>query len=245
MARLYCNIPLSLQAKIELPTSVAHHAHVLRLKAGENVTLFNGNGGEYLAKIIDINRTNTTVEILSHSPAETELPYRITLVQSLPEASKMDWIIEKAVELGVSQICPIESQRSVIKLTKERAEKRVSRWENIVVAASEQCGRNSLAEITPVMSFQNWIKQKQTQPVLIFTPNANQSLSDWAFQNQQKNVTFMIGPEGGFSQEEEKLAIENGAIALSLGSRILRTETAGMAAVASLTAIWNRTKTNF
>jgi len=242
MTRLYCNIPLAINTRIDLPASAAHHTIVLRLKSKDYITLFNGNGGEYIAKIVDISRLGTTVDILSYHSIEKELPYRITLVQSIPEASKMDWIIEKAVELGITQLCPIESQRSVIRLTKDRAEKRVDRWKKIVIAASEQCGRNTLAELANIKTFKDWIKQNKTSPVLIFTPKASVSLSDWAFQNQQQNVTFMIGPEGGFSPEEENLAIEHGALALSLGNRILRTETAGMVATATLTAIWERTE---
>lgn len=242
MTRLYCNTPLSLNRRIELPTSAAHHTIVLRLKSGDKITLFDGNGGEYTAKIVDISRFGTTVDILSYQQIEKELSYRITLVQSLPEASKMDWIIEKSIELGVAQICPVESQRSVIRLTKEKAEKRISRWKNIIIAASEQCGRNSLAELANIETFKDWLKQNKTGSVLIFTPRANHSLSDWAFQNPRQDVTFLIGPEGGFSQEEENLAMEHGALALSLGDRILRTETAGIVAVAALTAIWNKEK---
>lgn len=229
--------------QLELPASVTRHIKVLRLKQGDKVTLFNGDGKEYLANILDINRSGITAEIVSCQLNKTELSYRITLAQSLPEAAKMDWIIEKAVELGVSEICPVESKRCVVRLTEERAEKRTSRWKNIIIAASEQSGRSILAELSGITGLQNWLEQYRSLSVLILSPNAKNTLADWAFQHPPQNIAIMIGPEGGFSQEEETLALRYGAIPLSLGERILRTETAGMAAVSALNAIWMRTIT--
>ena len=241
MTRLYCNAPLSVNSRLELPASAARHTMVLRLKQGDDVMLFNGEGGEYRAKIVDIHRHGTTVDIFSYQPRENELSYRITLVQSMPEASKMDMVIEKAVELGVAQICPVESQRSVVRLTEERAEKRAIRWKSIIIASSEQSGRNRFTELKEITSFQKWIEGHSPRPILILSPHTTDSLADWAFLHQPQDVTLVVGPEGGFSREEEELAIRHGALPLSLGTRILRTETAGMAAVSALTAIWNRT----
>lgn len=241
MTRLYCNAPLFVNTQLELPASAARHTMVLRLRPGDDVTLFNGEGGEYRARIVDIHRHGTMVDILSYQPRENELPYRITLVQSMPEASKMDLVIEKAIELGVARICPVESERSVVRLTEERAEKRAIRWKSIIIASSEQSGRNRFAELADITTFQKWVANHENQPILMLSPHAKESLADWAFRNPPQDVTLIIGPEGGFSREEEGLAVRHGAHTLSLGTRILRTETAGMAAVSALTAIWNRT----
>lgn len=241
MTRLYCNAPLSVNTRLELPASAARHTMVLRLRSGDNITLFNGEGGEYTAKIVDIHKHSTTVDVLTYLPRENELSYRITLAQSMPEASKMDLVIEKAVELGVARICPLESERSVVRLTEERAEKRAIRWKSIIIASSEQSGRNRFAELAEISSFSSWVRNQDSQPMILLSPHATESFADWAFQTQPQDLTLVIGPEGGFSREEEGLAIRHGAIILSMGGRILRTETAGMAAVAALTAIWDRT----
>ncbi|WAW09117.1 16S rRNA (uracil(1498)-N(3))-methyltransferase [Oxalobacter vibrioformis] len=241
MTRLYCNAPLAINTQLELPASAARHTMVLRLRPGDDITLFNGEGGEYSAKIVDIHKHGTTVDIISFQPRENELPYRVTLVQSMPEASKMDLVIEKAIELGVARICPVESERSVVRLTEERAEKRAIRWKSIIIASSEQSGRNRFAELDDITPFKKWVESHESQPTLMLSPHAKDSLADWAFHNQPQDVTLIIGPEGGFSREEEGLAVRYGAITVSLGTRILRTETAGMAAVSALTAIWNRT----
>ncbi|MDR0933510.1 MAG: 16S rRNA (uracil(1498)-N(3))-methyltransferase [Burkholderiaceae bacterium] len=242
MPRLYCNAPLPVNTRLKLPTSAARHIMVLRLKPGDNVTLFNGEGGECLCKIVDMHRHSASVDILSWQARENELPYRITLTQSMPEASKMDMVIEKAVELGVARICPVESERSVVRLTEERAEKRAIRWKSIIISASEQCGRNRLIELDSLVPFRDWVKQPDDQPALMLSPYAEELLADWACRNPPQNVTLIIGPEGGFSREEEGLAIRHGIRMFSLGPRILRTETAGMAAVSALTAIWSRTE---
>ncbi|MDL2284556.1 16S rRNA (uracil(1498)-N(3))-methyltransferase [Oxalobacter sp. OttesenSCG-928-P03] len=242
MTRLYCNAPLSENTRLELPASAARHTMVLRLRPGDDVTLFNGEGGEFSAKIVANTRHGTTVDILSFQSREKELPYRITLVQSMPEASKMDLVIEKAIELGVARICPVESERSVVRLTEERAEKRAIRWKSIIISSSEQSGRNRFAELADITSFSNWIQNHEPgQPVLMLSPHARESLADWAFENTPQDVTLVIGPEGGFSREEEGLAIRHGARLLRMGPRILRTETAGITAVSALNAIWDRT----
>lgn len=241
MPRLYCEIPhtpLSIGAKFVLPKFASSHTFVLRLVEGNQITLFNGTGGEYTAQITSIDKWQTSVEILSFSHREAELPYKLTLAQAIPEASKMDWIIEKAVELGVSYIAPITAQRSVVRLSAERAEKRLARWESIIIAASEQCGRNRLAQLAPVTDFKHWIANIPQHPLLLLTPRSEESLTKWISAQTPQAVTLMIGPEGGFSPDEEEIAISRGAIPLSMGSRILRTETAGTVALASISAIW-------
>lgn len=240
MTRLYCNAPLSVNTSLELPASAARHTMVLRLKQGDPVTLFNGEGGQYQARIANIHKHGAVVDILSFEARENELPYNITLVQSMPEGSKMDMVIEKAVELGVARICPVESERSVVRLTEERAEKRAIRWKSIIIASSEQSGRNRFAELAEIRPFSEWIKDYDPQPLVMLSPHARRTLAEWAFETTPQDVTLMIGPEGGFSREEEGLAIRHGAVTLAMGSRVLRTETAGIAAVSALNAIWER-----
>lgn len=236
MPRFYCPIPLSTGNTIDLPEKVAHHVHVLRLKENDDITLFNGQGGEFTAKITFLAKKQATVTITGFSDREAEPPYPITLAQALPESSKMDWILEKATELGATHIQPLAAQRCVVKLNAERAEKKHAHWEAILVSASEQSGRNRIPTLAPTVNFKDWIAQKSDQPRILLSPRATQSLAQWTRDNPPQAVTVMIGPEGGFSPEEEQLAIDQGAIALSMGPRILRTETAGLAVLAILIA---------
>lgn len=238
MTRLFCDFPLAIGENIELPKDAARHIMVLRLSAGDTLTLFNGLGGEYHARITRIDRQRVTTEIVSHSSREAELPYRITLAQGIPEATKMDWIIEKAVELGVSDIIPLAAQRSVVRLDKDRAEKRLSRWQAIAISAAQQCGRNRLPHIASPVGTGEYLRQTTPSPRILFSPRATETLSEWTRRQKPQNITLLIGPEGGFSPEEENMAEQQGVTFLSMGPRILRTETAGLAAVAAINALW-------
>lgn len=240
MTRLFCDFPLVVGTNIDLPKETSRHIHVLRLSPGNEIVLFNGTGGEYPARITALDKTKASVNILSHDRREVELPYKITLAQALPEAGKMDWIIEKAVELGASVIQPLAARRSVVRLNAERAEKRLARWLTLVTAASEQCGRNTLLQIGEPLGFNAFIENSGEPLRVIFTPRASETLAAWAAKQAPQSITIMIGPEGGFSPEEEELAIQNGVIPLSMGSRILRTETAGLAAIAAINALWDK-----
>lgn len=244
MARLYCPGPLAANTRLALPDTAARHIRVLRLQQNDAITLFNGEGGQYAARITGIDRQAVTAEILSWEPVENELPYRITLAQALPEAAKMDFIIEKAVELGVAQICPVAAARSVVRLTETRAAKRAERWQNIIIAATEQSGRNRLAALQDPIPFRQLAEKPGKTPLLMPSPRSQTSLADWALANPPQDITLLIGPEGGLSPEEETLVIQNGAQPLSLGPRILRTETAGLAAIAAINAIWERSGKN-
>jgi 16S rRNA (uracil1498-N3)-methyltransferase len=238
MPRFYCPQPLALGLTVALPEAVAHHVQVLRLAEGGLVTLFNGDGGEYSAVLSTIGKRSVSAEIKAHTPREVELPFAITLAQALPEASKMDWIIEKAIELGVSGIQPLAAQRCVVRLSAERAEKRLAHWQGIIVSASEQSGRNRLAQLGELQDYKHWITQQDLHRRIILTPRAEQSLADWARHQAPQAVTLVIGPEGGLSEQEEEAALRHGALPLAMGPRILRTETAGLAAVAALSAAW-------
>jgi 16S rRNA (uracil1498-N3)-methyltransferase len=150
----------------------------------------------------------------------------------------MDWIVEKAVELGVTAIQPLAAVRSVVKLSGDRLDKRRAHWEGVIVAASEQCGRNRLARLAPLQEFGRWIAQPDESVRILLSPRATQSMADWARTTAPRAVTLMIGPEGGFSAQEEETALAHGALALSMGPRVLRTETAGLAALAVLASHW-------
>jgi 16S rRNA (uracil1498-N3)-methyltransferase len=239
MPRFYCPQPLALGQIVTLPEAVAHHIQVLRLGLGELITLFDGSGGEYSATLSQIERRSVSAEIKAHHARDVELPFAVTLAQALPEGSKMDWIVEKAVELGVGGFQPLAAQRCVVRLSAERAEKKLAHWQGIIVSASEQSGRNRLAQLAPLQEYKHWITQQDMHRRIILTPRAEQSLADWARHQGPQAVTLVIGPEGGLSEAEENDAIRHGALALAMGPRILRTETAGLAAVTALSAIWN------
>lgn len=238
MPRFYCPLPLAVGATVALPEAIAHHVHVLRLSAGDPLTLFNGEGGEYAAVLTAVGKRQAQAELKAFSPREAELPYSLTLAQALPEGSKMDWIVEKAVELGAAAVQPLAARRCVVRLSAERADKKLEHWQAVAAAAAEQCGRNRLPHLTAPLDFGAWIGQSCLHPRILFSPRAQESLSAWARHHPPHAVTLMIGPEGGFSQEEEELAIAAGALPLSLGARVLRTETAGLAALAALNAVW-------
>ena len=211
---------------------------MLRLNPGDTIVLFNGTGGSYVASLTSIDKKRAAAEVKTFDSSEVELPYAITLAQALPESSKMDWIIEKAIELGAAGIQPLAAQRCVMRLSGERAEKRRLHWQGVIESASEQCGRNRLAQLGEVSDFKQWIAQQDMHKRLFLSPRADHSLADWVKHHPAQALTIMIGPEGGFSEQEEQLALQHGAIALSMGSRVLRTETAGLAALASITALW-------
>jgi 16S rRNA (uracil1498-N3)-methyltransferase len=239
MPRFYCPQPLAAGAIVALPEAVAHHLHVLRLQPGAELSLFNGDGGEYLAQLDRIEKKRASARIQAFVARDAELAYEITLAQALPEASKMDWIIEKAVELGVAAIQPLAAQRCVVRLAGERAEKRHAHWQGVVIAASEQSGRNRLARLGALGDFAQYIGQHELHRRILLTPRAGQSLAGWARHQPPQALTLLIGPEGGYTEQEEDAAIARGALALSMGPRILRTETAGIAAVAALNGLWD------
>jgi len=238
MPRFFCPVPLALGQTCRLPDHVAHHVQVLRLQPGDLVTLFNGEGGEYTASLTLIEKKHVSVELKAFSPREAELPYAITLAQALPEGSKMDWIIEKSVELGAAAIQPLSAQRCVVRLSSERAEKKQAHWQGVIVAAAEQSGRNRLPLLAAPAALGDWLAQQDLHKRVLLSPRGEQSLSDWARHQPPQALTLMIGPEGGFTEAEEALACAKGAMMLAIGPRVLRTETAGLAAVAALNGIW-------
>lgn len=238
MPRFYFPGPLAVGAIVDLPDQVAHHIHVVRLAAGDAVTLFNGEGGEYTATLAQVDRKHASAEVKTFSPREVELPYSVTLAQALPEGAKIDWIIEKAVELGTAVLQPLAARRCVVRLSPERAMKKREHWQGIIVAAAEQSGRNRLPRLAELADFSTWITQQDMHRRVLLSPRGEQSLAEWARHHPPQAVSLLIGPEGGFSEQEEQAALAHGALALSMGPRVLRTETAGLAALAALNAVW-------
>ncbi|OON64158.1 16S rRNA (uracil(1498)-N(3))-methyltransferase [Massilia sp. KIM] len=238
MPRFYCPQVLHPGVQVELPAAVAHHLHVVRLQPGATLTLFNGEGGEYRATLVEVGKKRAAALVEAHEAVEVEAPYALTLAQGLPEGAKMDWIIEKAVELGAAAIQPLAARRSVVRLSGERADKRQEHWQGVIVAASEQSGRNRLAQLHPLAEFKTWIAAPSSAPRILLSPRATGSLAEWARATAPGPATLLVGPEGGFAPEEEEAARAAGALALSMGPRVLRTETAGLAALAVLAAAW-------
>lgn len=238
MPRFYYPVPLSVGLSLRLPDRVAHHLQVLRMQPGDLVTLFNGEGGEYTASLTRIERKRAEAEVKTFSPREAELPYAMTLAQALPEGSKLDWVIEKSVELGAAAIQPLSSQRCVVRLDSARAEKKQAHWQAVIVAAAEQSGRNRLPLLAPLSSLNDWLGQQDLHKRVLLSPRGEQSFSDWARHQRPQALALLLGPEGGFTEAEETLACVHGAMMLSMGPRVLRTETAGLAALAALNAVW-------
>lgn len=250
LSRFYCPIEIATGQIIELPANVAHHAaRVLRLEQGDEITLFNGNGGEFSAIIARISRSGTMVEVAEQLDIERESPLNITLVQAVCASEKMDWIVQKGVELGVSRIQPTVTNRSMVKLAGERADKRVRHWQQIVISACEQCGRNRVPQVLPLLSLPDWLDGQMIEQrnlchgtphnlCFMLLPTAEKGLRDFPKVTQVAALTLLVGPEGGFAPEEEAAALAIGFIPLHLGERILRTETAALAAVAAMQALW-------
>lgn len=239
--RFYCPVPLALGATVELPENAARHAgKVLRMVEGDSLVLFDGCGGDYAARIASVERKRVLVEVLQWRAFECESPLQITLVQALQSGDKMDLTIQKAVELGVSRIVPVASQRSVLRLDGERAERRLEHWRGVVVAACEQCGRNRLPEVVLPVSLKNWLGTSEAQGAvrLMLAPGGGQTLNSFALPAAQERIELLIGSEGGLSPEELALAESAGFAAMRLGPRVLRTETAGLAAVAAIQCLW-------
>ena len=238
MPRFFTPDALSEQQVYFLPSAITQHIHVLRLRHNDKITLFNGRGGAYLA-LLKIDGKKMHAEILEHQSHEREMPYRIILAQGIAGGNKMDWLIEKAVELGVYAIQPLFTQKSLIRLTEERAKRRHAHWQTLVYAACEQCGRNQTPIVAPPLDFSTWLSsQKQGQLALMLTPKGQCHLNDLPSQAPE-HITLLIGPEGGLSDEEQALARQKNFLSLQLGSRILRTETAAMAMLAALATRWN------
>ncbi|MDR2839421.1 MAG: 16S rRNA (uracil(1498)-N(3))-methyltransferase [Azonexus sp.] len=241
LPRFYCREPLASGASVDLPPPVARHAtRVLRLPPGAAMILFDGRGGEYLAHIERIERDRVLARLADWRDIERESPLAVTLVQALQAGEKMDFTIQKAVELGVRDIAPVTSRRSVLRLSGERAGKRVAHWQGVAAAACEQCGRNQVPLVAPLEKLENWLARPAAGALrLMLSPEAEQTLADVSQVSQKADkIHLLIGAEGGLDPEEIIAARQAGFQAVRLGPRVLRTETAGLAALTALQLLW-------
>ena len=237
MPRFYVDFALSPDSVVELPDDVVRHLNVLRVKNTEEIVLFNGNGKAYPALPEVLEKRRASVRIVREEATDNESPLNITLVQAVSSAERMDFTLQKSVELGVAEIRPVISERCVVRLSGERAEKRVARWQEIVVSACEQSGRNIVPKVLPLTTYAQSLQQlPQETTKLLMSLNRAQKLSD--VQPQSGNVVFMVGPEGGWTEKEEQQAFDAGFQSVTLGKRVLRTETASLAAIAAMQTLW-------
>ena len=240
-ARFHIHGNLGNGSDVLLALDAAHHAaRVLRLEVGAPVVVFNGLGGEFEARITRIDRGEVAVKTGAHIDVERESALDIHLVQGLSSGDRMDMTLQKAVELGVSSIQPVATERSVVKLKDERAQRRVEHWQNLVIAACEQCGRNRIPQVAPLLGLPEWLSRlaapmADNEARLLLAPAAPVSLKDLAVIAR---MTLLVGPEGGLSPVEIQLAHSRGFRPVRLGPRVLRTETAALAALSAIQALW-------
>ena len=239
MPRLYCPLPLVSGSALALPPSAARHVQVLRMQPGETVTLFNGEGGEFDAVIERMGRSDVDVVVGSHRPVERETARPVHLVVGMPANERMDWLVEKATELGVASIQPVLAQRSVLKLQGERAGKKQAHWQGVAIAACEQSGRNKVPTVHPVVGLGQWVSAlgtiARTSQCRLLLSLAAQAQPILTAAEHQAEVLLLSGPEGGMTAQEEELALGIGFRRATLGPRVLRAETAPLAALAALT----------
>jgi 16S rRNA (uracil1498-N3)-methyltransferase len=236
LTRLYVAAPLLAGARIALPEAAAGHlVRVLRAQAGDACVLFNGDGHDYDARIVAAGKRDAEVEILAARAIGNESPLRLVLLQALARGEKMDWILQKATELGVVAIVPVTSERSEIRLDGERADKRIAHWRSVVVSACEQSGRATMPAVAaPASLAQAMAGLPASARRLLLDPQASQGMRK--LDLAAGGIVLAIGPEGGWSARDLAILRGNGFEGLRLGPRVLRTETAGIAAVAALQA---------
>lgn len=233
--RFYTTESLVVNTVIDSPSEIHRHAiQVLRLNVGEPLTLFNGQGGEYLCQIQSAEKRHSSILIQSFDPISRESSTPITLVQSLIKPEKMDICIQKSVELGVAVIQPIITDRTVVRIKANQLDKRMQRWKNIIIAACEQSGRNHIPIIHPPITLATWLNNTSPAQRLMMLPEAEHNLSQ--VLDKKQSVELLVGPEGGFTDNEITLCQNNNIKAINFGSRILRAETAALAGIALLQA---------
>lgn len=247
MPRFYCTAPLAPGAELNLPSGAARHVQVLRMQPGDTITLFGGTfsslgdaAGEFDATITHMGRSDVGVRVGAHHPIERQPARNVHLAVGMPANERMDWLVEKAAELGVTSIQPLMTERSVLRLSGERSEKKVAHWHSVAVAACEQCGGNRVPTVFPVLTLSAWLLAQRSAPagqrLLLSLQHGTVPLRQRLEQDVLLPVTVLSGPEGGLSPAEEATVL-GGALAfspVSLGPRVLRAETAALAALAFL-----------
>lgn len=234
-SRVYTEQPLLPAGSIELEEPASHYlARVLRLSEGDPLILFNGDGRDYLAEISGIRKKRVLVRVLESKDPANESPLKINLVQAICRGERMDYVLQKATELGVSSIQPLKSQRVEVRLDETRQAKRMVHWQRVVISACEQSGRALVPAVHTPLSLPEWMASADAPPRLVLDPFSESRLSDLSVT--ASSISILVGPEGGFTGEEMAKARARGVIPVSLGPRVLRTETAGPAAIAVVQA---------
>lgn len=238
MTRIYFPEQIPDHGRCRLAKAKAHHvAHVLRLAVGDGVVLFDGQGNAWDAVIAECARGEVSVQVRGPRDENREPPLQLILAQAVSSGERMDYTIQKAVELGVSAIQPLMAERCVVRLSGERAMKRVAHWQSVVIAACEQCGRNRVPEVRPLLSLRDWLEGVAPGGMnLLLAPDAPAVLRQ--LPRPAGLVTMLAGPEGGFTAAEAEDAQRSGFQPLRLGPRVLRTETAAVALIAAIQALW-------
>src|SRR3982751_662931 len=235
MPRFHVDTALRTGTSLMLPDDSAHHAvHVLRIRAGDEITLFNGRGGEFAARVASIERVKVRVDVLEHRAIEREAPLRMALVQGVSSGERMDFTVRKSVELGVAEIHPVLAHASVARPKGERAAARHQHWQKVAISACEQCGRNQIPAVHPLVDAAQFRGGSGTK--ILLSPAAELKFSQ-ACKAGGNAFTIAAGPEAGFNAEEEAAFLNAGYVPARIGPRVLRTETAGLAALAALNAL--------
>jgi 16S rRNA (uracil1498-N3)-methyltransferase len=233
LTRVYVETPLAAGKSVALEGSAANHiARVLRLREGDSLTLFDGRGGEYSARVTGFRRDAVQVEVREHQDVERESSLGLTLVQGISRGERMDWVMQKATELGVTRIIPAIAERTVVKLDERQGEKKLQHWRAIVVSACEQCGRNRVPEVAAPVAFYEAVRSIDPAVTrVLLSPAGTISAREL---ERPSHIAMLIGPEGGLSDNEQEAAVAAGFLQVRMGPRILRTETAAIAALAAL-----------
>ena len=237
-ARLYFPGQIPAHGVFDAPDDQAHHvAHVLRLAPGDALTVFDGRGTEYAATIERVAKSGVTVKVGPARAVDRESPLAVTLAQGISSGERMDYTVQKAVELGAHTIQPLATERSVVRLSAERAAKRLAHWQAVAVAACEQCGRNRVPAVLPVEALASWLAAPRENALrLTLSPRASATLRE--HKRPGGPVVLLVGPEGGLSPREQQDAEAAGYMPVRLGPRVLRTETAAVAALAAMQTLW-------
>ena len=238
MHRFFAACPLHPGDTLALPADTARHVQVMRLQPGDALTLFNGLGGSHSAQVLSMGRQQVEVVILQHDTSERESLCQTQLVVGMPANERMDWLVEKATELGVTRITPVMTQHTVLRLTGERGLKRQAHWQGIAQAACAQSGRNRVPQIDTPVSLNDWFKTSSSDAhtakyLLSLHTDARPWRAVWG-ANTPSQLVLLSGPEGGLSSDEERMAMAAGFVPVHLGARVLRSETAPLAVLAQL-----------
>ncbi len=251
MPRFFCPAPLHTGDFLELPAGAARHVQVLRLQPGDSITLFNHGpgwgpgsagspGGEFEATVTQMGRSHVQVQVGTHHALEREAARVVHIAIAMPANDRMDWLVEKATELGVASIQPLMSERSVLRLSGERADKKTAHWQSVAVSACEQCGGNRVPLLHPVATLAHWLRTLPASDapaaarLLLSLREGSRPLRDGLAADATPAAIFLSGPEGGLSAAEEDAALTCGFAPVSLGARVLRAETAALTALALL-----------